>query len=103
MFANPMSLAHLLWSSNVPAEFNLQDNTKLKFEIVNALERGIPFMAVLGEEEMRDGTRKVKYPRNITEGKVKVSDMVKMPRAKGVVYVGCKFAVNIMGISGEGD
>jgi len=103
MVAERMRLARLLWSSNVSAEFNMQENPKLKFEIADALERDIPFMAIVGEEELRDGTCKVKDLRKRTEETVKVSDLVKTLRAKGVVPVGCEFAAEIMGMSGEGD
>ena len=59
-------------------------------------------MAIVGGEELRDGTCKVKDLRKRTEETVTVSDLVKTLRAKGVVPVGCELAAEIMGMSGEG-
>ena len=103
MVAERMRLARLLWSSNVSAQYNMQESPKLKFENADVHERDIRFMAIVGEEELRDGTCKVKDLQKRTEDTVKVSDLVKTLRVKGVVLLGCEFAAEIIGMAGEGD
>ena len=89
-----MKLAKVLWDANISAEFNQQENPKLKFEIANALDRQIPFMVIAGEEEAREGKCKVKDLRARTEETIDLSELVKTLRGKGVVPVGCEFAMN---------
>ena len=54
MMVERMKLAKRLWDANISAEFSQQDNPKLKYEIANALDRDIPFMAIVGEEEAKE-------------------------------------------------
>jgi histidyl-tRNA synthetase len=91
-----MKLTNILWSANISAEFNQQENPKLKFEIANALERNIPFMVIVGEEEAREGKCKVKDLRARTEETVEVKHLVTVLRQKGVVPVGCEFAMELL-------
>jgi len=91
-----MKLAKVLWDANISAEFSQQENPKLKFEIANALDRQIPFMAIVGEEEAREGKCKVKDLKARTEETVDLSELVKTLRGKGVVPVGCEFAMNLL-------
>ena len=91
-----MKLAKLLWDSNISAEFNQQENPKLKFEIANALDRDIPFMVIIGEEEEAQGKCKVKDLKARTEELVDQSQLVSTLLAKGVVPVGCEFAVKML-------
>ncbi|KAL3772782.1 hypothetical protein ACHAWU_003341 [Discostella pseudostelligera] len=88
-----MKLAKVLWDANISAEFSQQENPKLKFEIANALDRQIPFMVIAGEEEAKEGKCKVKDLKARTEETVDVSELVKTLRVKGVVPVGCEFAM----------
>ncbi|KAL3803901.1 hypothetical protein ACHAW5_010671 [Stephanodiscus triporus] len=90
-----MKLAKVLWDANISAEFSQQENPKLKFEIANALDRQIPFMAIVGEEEAREGKCKVKDLKARTEETVDLSELVRTLRGKGVVPVGCEFAMNL--------
>mmetsp|Transcript_26603 Transcript_26603/g.57187 ORF Transcript_26603/g.57187 Transcript_26603/m.57187 type:complete len:132 (+) Transcript_26603:631-1026(+) len=91
-----MKLTKVLWDANISAEFSQQENPKLKFEITNALERQIPFMVIAGEEEAKEGKCKVKDLNARTEETVDVSDLVKTLRGKGVVPVGCEFAMELL-------
>mmetsp|Transcript_1613 Transcript_1613/g.3524 ORF Transcript_1613/g.3524 Transcript_1613/m.3524 type:complete len:950 (-) Transcript_1613:92-2941(-) len=91
-----MKLAKVLWDANISAEFSQQENPKLKFEIANALDRQIPFMVISGEEEAKEGKCKVKDLKARTEETVDVGDLVKTLRGKGVVPVGCEFAVELL-------
>lgn len=91
-----MKLAKLLWDANISAEFSQQENPKLKFEIANALDRQIPFMVIAGEEEAKEGKCKVKDLKARTEETVNVSELVKTLRGKGVVPVGCEFAMELL-------
>ena len=91
-----MKLTKVLWDANISAEFSQQENPKLKFEIANALDRQIPFMVISGEEEAKEGKCKVKDLRARTEETVDVSDLVKTLRGKGVIPVGCEFAMELL-------
>lgn len=91
-----MKLAKHLWDAKISAEFSQQDNPKLKYEIANALDRGIEFMAIVGEEEAMENKCKVKDLKARTEETVSVSDLVATLRSKGVVPVGCEFAAEVM-------
>ena len=97
MMVERMKLARQLWDANISAEFSQQDNPKLKYEITDALDRDIPFMVIVGEEEAKENTCKVKDLMARTEETVRVSDLVATLRSKGVVPVGCEFAVEMMG------
>ena len=91
-----MKLTKLLWDANISAEFSQQENPKLKFEIANALEREIPFMVIAGEEEIKENKCKVKDLKARTEETVDLQDLVKTLRGKGVVPVGCEFAMEML-------
>ncbi len=91
-----MKLTNVLWDSNISAEFSQQEKTKLKFEISNALDRQIPFMVIVGEEEAKRGKCKVKDLDARTEDTVNVSDLVKTLRSMGVVPVGYEFATEVL-------
>ena len=91
-----MGIAKVLWDANISAEFSQQENPKLEFEIAGALERRIPFMAIVGEEEVREGKCKVKDLGARTEETVDVGDLARVLRGKGVVPVGCEFAMEIL-------
>ena len=91
-----MKLTNILWDANISAEFSQQDNPKLKFEIANALDRDIPFMVISGEEEAKEGRCKVKDLKARTEKTVEVKDLVATLRGKGVVPVGCEFAMELL-------
>ena len=91
-----MKLTNILWAANISAEFNQQENPKLKFEIANALERGIPYMVIVGEEEAKENKCKVKDLNARTEETVEVTNLVALLRGKGVIPVGCEFATELL-------
>jgi histidyl-tRNA synthetase len=91
-----MKLTNLLWAANISAEFNQQESPKLKFEIANALERDIPFMVIVGEEEAKENKCKVKDLKARTEETVDVNKLVAVLREKGVIPVGCEFAMDLL-------
>lgn len=92
MMLERMKISNILWNANISAEFNQQENPKLKYEIANALDREIPFMVVVGEDEAKEQKCKVKDLRARTEETVKLSSLVSTLRKKGVIPVGCEFA-----------
>ena len=96
MMKHRMRLAQMLWDANISAEFSQQDNPKLKYELANALERGIPFMAIVGEEEVKDNTCKVKNLAARTEETVPMSQLAATFRRMGVVPVGCELAAELL-------
>eukprot|EP00557_Chaetoceros_sp_GSL56_P006358 CAMPEP_0176501598 /NCGR_PEP_ID=MMETSP0200_2-20121128/14246_1 /TAXON_ID=947934 /ORGANISM="Chaetoceros sp., Strain GSL56" /LENGTH=958 /DNA_ID=CAMNT_0017900495 /DNA_START=69 /DNA_END=2945 /DNA_ORIENTATION=- len=91
-----MKVTKLLWDANISAEFNQQDNPKLKYEIADALDRNIPFMVVIGEDEAREKKCKIKDLNARTEETVDQSELASALRAKGVIPVGCEFAAELM-------
>jgi len=101
MMVERMKVAKLLWDANISAEYNQQDNPKLKYEIANALDRNIPFIVVIGEDEAKEKKVKIKDLNARTEETVNQSDLAAALRAKGVVPVGCEFAAEILAAESE--
>ena len=97
MMIERIKISKMLWDANISAEFNQQENPKLKYEIADALDRCIPFMVIVGENESQQKMCKLKDLTARTEETVKQSDVVVTLRKKGVVPVGCEFAAE-MGI-----
>jgi histidyl-tRNA synthetase len=96
MMKERMKLTQLLWDANISAEFSQQDSPKLKYEIPNALDRGIPFMAIVGEDEAKERTCKLKDLKARTEETVPMAELVSTLRKKGVVPVGCELAAELL-------
>ena len=71
-----MRLAQMLWAADIPTEFSHKDNPKLKTQLDEVLERGIPFMVVFGSDEAARAVVKVKNVLTHTEIEVSESDMV---------------------------
>lgn len=71
-----MRVAQLLWNANISSEYSHLDNPKLKKQLDDVLERGIPFMIVFGDEEVAKGVVKIKNIKAHTEVEVPMSDMV---------------------------
>lgn len=74
--AERMKVARLLWEANISAEYSHQDNPKFKKQLDYVLEEGIPFVVVFGEEELANGTVKVKDIRTHSEEIIPIADMV---------------------------
>ena len=93
MMLERMKIAKLLWNANISSEFNQQENPKLKFEIPYAIQNEIPFMVIIGEDEAKENKCKIKDIKKNEEEKIFQSDLVTTLREKGVVPVGCEFAM----------
>jgi len=96
MMTQRMKVAKLLWDSKISAEFSQQDNPKLKFELKDALERGIPFMAIVGEDEVKENKCIIKDLKARSEESVAMEDVVSTLRKKGAIPVGCEFAAEML-------
>ena len=96
MIKERMKIARILWDANISAEFSQKENPKLKFELKDALDRGIPFMVIVGEEELKESKCKVKDIAQKTEDLVPIAGLVSCLRAKGVIPVGCEFAAELL-------
>jgi histidyl-tRNA synthetase len=77
-----MKVAKLLWRSNISAEYSHHENPKLKRQLDEALARGVPIMVVFGEEEIHNGTIKVKDIKAHTEEEVKIEDVASVVSQK---------------------
>jgi histidyl-tRNA synthetase len=62
-----MKVAQFLWKNNFSAEFSHLDNPKFKKQLDEVLERSIPFMVIIGEEELSRNVIKVKDMKNHSE------------------------------------
>jgi len=71
-----MTLASRLWAADIPTEYSHKDNPKLKSQLDEVLDRGVPFMLVFGKDEMTKGTVQIKNMLQRTEKVVPVGDIV---------------------------
>ena len=71
-----MRLAQMLWAADIPTEYSHKDNPKLKTQLDEVLERGIPFMVVFGSDEAARAVVKVKNLLTHTEVEVSEGEMV---------------------------
>lgn len=85
--ADRMKIAKLLWDANISAEYSYQAKPKLKRQLDEVLDRGIPYMIVFGEAELAAGVVNVKDIANKTQDTVKLEDMVATLRSKGCKLV----------------
>mmetsp|Transcript_1016 Transcript_1016/g.1466 ORF Transcript_1016/g.1466 Transcript_1016/m.1466 type:complete len:867 (-) Transcript_1016:303-2903(-) len=96
MMKERMKLTKTLWNAKISAEFSQKENPKLKFEIASALDRSIPFMVIVGEEELKENKCKIKDLNAEQEELVLVDDLVSTLLRKGVIPVGCEYAAEFM-------
>ena len=96
MMKEKMNIARILWDAKLSAEFSQKESAKLKRELQNALDRGIPFMVIVGEAEWKENKCVVKDIVAKTEETVALDDLVSTLRSKGVVPVGCEFAAELL-------
>lgn len=80
-----MKISQMLWKANISAEYAHQDNPKFKKQLDEALERGIPFMIVFGEDEVARGVVKVKNMRLQEEQEIDMKDVVSV-----LLKLGCQ-------------
>ena len=96
MMKEKMNIARILWDASISAEFSHQENAKLKKEVVHALDRGIPYMVVIGESELAENKVQVKDIKANTAELVAIPDLVSSLRTIGAVPVGCEFAYELL-------
>jgi histidyl-tRNA synthetase len=77
-----MALAAELWQQGVAAEFGYKPNPKMGDQISAALDQGIPYMALFGENEISSGTVKLKDMARKTEDVVKVEELASEVRRR---------------------
>ncbi len=83
MIAHRMKIANLLWKANISAEYSSKESPKLKPQLDDVLERGIPYMIVFGDDEIKKGTVKVKCVKAITEDDVALENIVDYLQSRG--------------------
>ena len=71
-----MEVANLLWAAGISAEFGFKPNPKMGDQINYALESGIPFMVLFGDEEIKENSVKIKDMKERTEITVSLNDLV---------------------------
>jgi histidyl-tRNA synthetase len=76
--AQRMKIARMLWTANISAVYSHLENPKFKKQLDEALERGIPYMVVFGEDEMSKGTVNMKYMEKHIEKEVSLDEIVKV-------------------------
>ena len=67
-----MSVARACWDEGVSAEFS---ELKLKFALKDALDRGVPYLVVVGDEEWKVGNVKVKELALKVEEEMRVEEV----------------------------
>lgn len=73
--AHRMKIARLLWQADIPTEYSHKDNPKLKTQMDEVLERGIPYMVIFGKDELAKGVVKVKSMKEHTEVEVTLDQL----------------------------
>lgn len=95
MMLERMKIARLLWNAKISSEFSQQENPKLTREISDALDRDIPFMVIVGEDEAKENKCRIKDLAKKEEETIYQNELVSKLREKGVVPVGCEFAAEM--------
>jgi histidyl-tRNA synthetase len=95
MLKERMKIAKMLWDAKISSEYSQQENPKLNAQLRNALDRNIPFMVIIGEQELAENKCNVKDLKASTEDTVPIADLVKTLRMKGAIPVGCEFAAEL--------
>ncbi|XP_078682505.1 histidine--tRNA ligase, cytoplasmic-like isoform X3 [Branchiostoma floridae x Branchiostoma belcheri] len=60
MLEERMKLCNLLWEGGIKTELSYKKNPKLLNQFQYAEDHGIPFLAIIGEQELKDGVVKVR-------------------------------------------
>ena len=66
------------WSINISAEYSSKENPKLKSQMDECLEKGIPFMVIFGEDEIAKSVVKLKNMHEHTEVEVELANLGKL-------------------------
>ncbi len=73
-----MRIAQSLWEINISAEYSSKENPKLKSQMDECLEKGIPFMVIFGEDEIAKSVVKLKNMHEHTEVEVELANLGKL-------------------------
>jgi histidyl-tRNA synthetase len=79
-----MRVAKMLWAANIAAEYSHHESPRLKKQLDEVLSRGVPFMLVMGEDEIKNGTVKVKNVQEHSETEVSLDGLVPYLRSCGL-------------------
>ncbi|KAF1606307.1 UNVERIFIED_CONTAM: Histidine--tRNA ligase, partial [Eudyptes robustus] len=71
-----MKIARLLWDANIRTELPYKANPKLLNQLQYAEERIIPWVVLLGEQELNNGLVKIRNVKTREETEVKIDDLV---------------------------
>lgn len=71
-----MALAKLLWKSKISAEYSHLEDPKFKKQLDEALDLGIPFMILFGENEVANNIVKIKDMKKKEEYEVRLEEVV---------------------------
>ncbi len=82
-----MRIARELWTANICSEYSHKENPKLKPQMDEVLERGIPFMIVFGEDEVEKGVVKVKNMDKHEEVEVQLGDLAAALMGQGCLQL----------------
>lgn len=88
-----MQLASLLWKSNISAEYSHLDNPKFKKQLDEVLERGIPYMIVIGEDELKKDipTVNIKLMKEHQEHTVPLAEVISKLQEFGCLGLGSSY------------
>jgi len=92
MLEERMRIAKELWAGGISAEFGMTDSKKLVKQLQDALERQIPYMVIIGAQEIATGVIKVKNMATKEEATVPRSELVEKLLAEGARPVGANAA-----------
>lgn len=76
LMSSKMKVANILWRANICTEFSSYENPKFKKQLEEALDRNIPIMVIVGEDEIARNEVKVKDLVNHVEKEVPLQDLV---------------------------
>ena len=79
-----MKIAAALWRSGIKAEFGYQANPKLQRQLTYALENGVKWIVVVGEEEMKQGKVNLKNLETREEITIPMESVVEELKKQGV-------------------
>ena len=74
----------MLWRAGISAEFGYQENPKLQKQLAYALETGINWVVVMGEEEVKEGKANLKNLKTHEEVTIPIESIVEELVKQGV-------------------
>eukprot|EP01028_Stygiella_incarcerata_P013549 TRINITY_DN82766_c0_g1_i1.p1 TRINITY_DN82766_c0_g1~~TRINITY_DN82766_c0_g1_i1.p1 ORF type:complete len:979 (+),score=338.24 TRINITY_DN82766_c0_g1_i1:117-3053(+) len=77
-----MEISRRLWAGGIAAEYLYSENPNMKKQIEYVTDSRIPFMAIIGEDELARGVVKVKDVESREQIEVKLEDLVDVIKSK---------------------